>query len=95
MPQRINEIFHYKIKNDGLPSGNKLVDSGRYSATWTGKNLGTYTTLKEAYNVHSKAKVEAIRKTANDYKEIIPIKLYNALLNYKDLIEYDPNYRVV
>ena len=53
-----------------------------------------YPTLEEAYYEQTKKKKEAIVQVANEYKNIIPEKVYNALLSYEFKIENDKNYKV-
>lgn len=93
VPQRINEQFHYKPKDNGLPSGIQLTKAGRYSTTCNGKCLGTYRTLEKAYGVYGTEKERVIREMADDYIDIIPNKVYKALYDYKCLLENDKNYR--
>ena len=46
-------------------------------------SLGIYNTALEAFNVYKKAKEDNIKRVADYYKSQIPIKLYNAMYNYK------------
>ena len=54
--------------------------NGRYSARYNGKQIGKYNSLEEATAVHEEAKHKAIREVAEEYKEVIPDKVYQALL---------------
>lgn len=93
VPQRINMLFVNLPNKHGLPNGiRRTATTNRYSATYNTKSLGVYETLEEAYKVYSKKKEEVIQEIANEYKSIIPNKLYIALLNYKVRIENDRNY---
>ena len=67
----------------GLPNGIKPCGNGKYEARYNGKYLGMYETIKEAIESHDKAKKVSVTKVANEYKEAIPVKLYNALLMWK------------
>lgn len=49
-------------------------------------------TIEEAYKIQTEIKKKAIRRVANEYKDIIPEVLYNTLLDYKFNIENDKNY---
>lgn len=49
-------------------------------------------TLEEAYSVYVKKKKEDIIKIANEYKNIIPDYVYEALIQYEFNIENDKNY---
>lgn len=92
VPQRINELFHYRVNKDGLPNGIRLTSNGKYSASWRGKSLGTYLSLEDAYRKYAEEKEFTIKKVANEYKNIIPLKLYESLIRYQVLIENDPYY---
>lgn len=87
IPQRINELFSVCSRGkSNLPQGIKKWKTG-YSASYCGKSLGMYKTLKEACEVYIKRKEQAIREVANEYKGIIPETVYNALINYKIDVE--------
>ena len=45
-------------------------------------------------NGYAARKEEVIKEVANEYKEIIPKDVYDALINYKVLLENDKNYKV-
>lgn len=92
VPQRINELFTCKSKDNGLPVGISLSTSGKYIASYNGKHLGTYSELGDAYKMYAKSKEVAIKKVANEYRGIIPGSTYDILMNYKVLIENDKNY---
>lgn len=91
-PQRINMLFSNKPNKRGLPNGISRTNSGKYSAKYAGKDIGTYSTLEEAYSVYANTKKKAIIAVANEYKDKIPEELYDALLNYEVRIENDKNY---
>ena len=55
-------------------------------------DYGTRKTLEDAFELYSEKKKESIINAANDYKEIIPYRLYEALLNYEVRIDVDRNY---
>lgn len=92
-PQRINELFAYKPKDNGLPVGISKTKSGKYVASYNSEHLGTYYTLKEAYEKYAMKKEEVIKQIAEEYKNKIPKDLYDALLRYKVDINNDRNYR--
>ena len=88
VPQHINNMFvgHDKSK-DGIPPGIVYNDlSKKYTVRFNmyGKNkhLGIYSTLNEAFLVLKNHKEQYIKQVADEYKELIPIKLYNAMYNY-------------
>ncbi len=91
VPQRINMLFLGKLKDNGMPLGVHKDSSGRdaYFASYNGKHLGTFSTPEEAGIAHDKEKKKVIIDVANEYKDVIPEKVYNALLNWiPDCIEY-------
>lgn len=94
VPQRINMLFLNKPNKNGLPNGIRKTKSGKYTANYNGEKIDTYNTIEEAYEAYAKKKEYAIKKIADEYKEIIPLKVYNALIHYKVLITNDENYRL-
>ena len=93
VPQKINEQFHYRPKDTGLPTGIRLMDSGKYSAVCNSKSLGTYTTVFEAYDVYAKEKERVVKQIADEYKSIVPTKVYDALYEYKVELKNDKCYK--
>lgn len=85
-------LFSNKPNDRGLPNGIRKTDNGKYSAKYGGKDIGTYSTLEEAYAEYAKVKEKRIREVADEYKNIIPEKVYKALYDYKVRIENDKNY---
>ena len=92
-PQRINMLFSNKPNKRGLPNGISRTNSGKYSAKYAGKDIGTYDTLEEAYANYAKVKEKKIKEVADEYKGIIPNKVYEALYDYKVDIRNDKNYK--
>lgn len=92
-PQRINMLFMNKPNSRGLPNGIFKIKNG-YRAEYQGNKIGKYNTLDEAYNAYSIVKENNIKKLADEYKDIIPKKLYDALYTYKVDINNDKNYKV-
>ena len=90
VPQRINMMFmdvsSRKTHDKDLPQGiskTKLQDGrDKYRAMCCGKTIGTFDTLQEATDKYFEKKREHIREVADEYKDIIPTKAYNALLNW-------------
>lgn len=80
VPQRINMLFMKKPNKYGLPTGIKPTDSGRYDAKYNGKHLGTFDTVEQAELAHEEAKRKAIKEVAEEYRQVIPDKVYRALL---------------
>lgn len=83
VPQRINMIFmkkNRKIDSD-LPNGIHRCIGG-FRSEYNTKYLGTYKTLEEALYYYNIEKQLHINEVADEYKNIIPPKLYKALLNW-------------
>ena len=45
--------------------------------------LGTYDTVEEAFQAYKKAKEQYIKEVAEEYKDKIPYRLYEAMMNYE------------
>lgn len=82
VPQRINMLFLNKPNKFGLPNGIKPRTKGRYEAQYNHEPLGVFDTLEEAIAKHTEAKRKHIREVAEEYKSIIPAKVYDALMNW-------------
>ena len=88
VPQRINMMFmdisSKRIHDKDLPQGisrSKFKDGTvRYCVMYAGKSLGTYDTFEEAIEKYKKARKRHIIDVANEYKNVIPIKVYEALI---------------
>lgn len=97
VPARINSLVIRNDRNRGnLPIGVYYKKAlGKYVSSCSilkdGKlkriHLGCYDNPKEAFNVYKQFKEKYIKQVADDYKNKIPEKLYNALYDYK--IEID------
>ncbi len=87
VPQEINKLLTLRNRFRGdCPLG--VRKSGKkYSSFCNYKNksinLGVYTTPEEAHNVYLDRKQEILIKTAEEYKKVIPVILYDALMSYK------------
>ena len=88
LPVSINSLFTKSNNTRGkfpigvYKMGNKFK---AYLSKDNGKQiyLGTYDTPNEAFLVYKKAKEEYIKEVANEYKDKIPQKLYDAMMNYE------------
>ena len=87
--QVINNLF---IKNDkirgNLPIGVQTrKDTKKYiaiSCNGSGnKSLGSFNTTEEAFNAYKKDKEQYIKQVAEEYKDKIPKKLYDAMYRYE------------
>lgn len=89
VPQRINLLF---VKNDSirgnLPIGIHFEkQTKKYKAQCKinkgkVKNLGRYNSIEEAFLTYKVFKEKYIKEVAEEYKNKIPEKLYNAMLSY-------------
>lgn len=86
--QNINNIF---TKNDSIRSNLPIgvtLDNGRYRARVSNGSkkeifLGMFDNEYDAFYAYKKAKEEIIKQVADEYKDKIPKKLYDAMYNYK------------
>lgn len=89
VPQRINTLFVKKNKNRGdLPIG-VFWDEERqkYKATWREANSKSkskrFINLIDAFNYYKKNKERVIKQVADEYKDLIPTELYEAMYRYE------------
>lgn len=88
VPQSINNLFVKHDKARGVypigvcKRGNKFVAQ---LSKGDGKriHLGYYSTPNEAFEAYKQAKEDYIKEVAEEYKDKIPHRLYEALMNYK------------
>jgi hypothetical protein len=89
VPREINTLFTKGEKVRGLfPIGvvgvkNNKGDIAYYSATLQHKHLGLFSTPEEAFNCYKEKKEEHIRQVAEEYKDRIPKKVYDAMMAYE------------
>ena len=84
--------FLNKPNSRGLPNGIFKIKNG-YRSEYQDNKIGKFSTLDEAYAIYATAKEKRIKEVANEYKNIIPKKLYDALYTYKVDINNDKNYK--
>ena len=93
VPNFINKLFIKRQNSRGvLPIGVIYrKDNKKYQAQLsiskngkpTRKNLGYYNTPNDAFEVYKQAKENYIKEVADEYKDIIPVKLYEAMYEYE------------
>lgn len=89
VPQRINELFIKSDKTRGnLPIGvsyDKEQEKYKSYCNINGKQktLGRYNTPEEAFQCYKHFKEKYIKEVADEYKDKIPNKLYEAMYNYE------------
>lgn len=90
VPEDINLLFVKRNANRGeCPIGvNYHKVSSKYKAecrnhSGNKKHLGLYINKEEAFRAYKKYKEQLIKQIANDYKVLIPIKLYKSLVSYE------------
>lgn len=87
LPKSINVLLINNKKIRGVYPVGVTKQRNKFSAhiSIKGKpnHIGNYDTIEEAYNAYKKAKEKDISERAEEYKDIISNKAYNALLNYK------------
>lgn len=95
VPQRINKLFTKSNKTRGdLPIGvyfhkreQKYVAQCRVLEQDQQKFLGYFNTPEEAFNAYKEFKEQYIKQVAEEYKDKIPNKLYEAMLKWEIKIE--------
>lgn len=94
VPNRINSLFakSYSIRGD-LPIGVSYYwyDNSRYLASMKIDNrktyqIGIFDDPIVAFDAYKQEKEKYIKKIADDYKDIIPKHIYNAMYKYEVLI---------
>jgi hypothetical protein len=91
VPARINALFVKNNRNRGdLPIGvHYSKKDGKFISRCSGglkmktEHIGIYNTPEEAFLAYKINKELVIKDTANEYKDRIPNKLYDAMVNYK------------
>lgn len=91
VPHRINVLFTKNDINRGnLPIGVKSEDDNILACcrVISNKNskqikLGYFNTSQEAFNAYKQFKENYIKQVADEYKDKIPIKLYDAMYKYE------------
>lgn len=93
VPQNINTLFTKRNKARGkYPIGvifckdlNKFRAQCNifYNGKRQQKKLGLYNTIEDAFNAYKKFKETEIKQIADEYKDKIPNKLYEAMYNYE------------
>lgn len=88
VPQNVNVLFTKSNKIRGLyPIGVSLYRGNKYKSTCSdgkGKslNLGYFITIDDAFDRYKSYKEKLIKDIANGYKDKIPTKLYDAMMEY-------------
>ena len=90
VPKIINGLFERCFTtNRKLPLGVSYAqDRNKFQATCSNGNqktihLGFYSSIKESFYVYKVYKEQLIKQIADEYKDKIPKKLYNIMLNYE------------
>lgn len=93
VPNFINTLFTKRQKSRGeLPIGVSYNKTNKkYQAQLsifkdgkkTNKYLGCFDTPNEAFEVYRQAKEDYIKEVADEYKDRIPVKLYEAMYDYE------------
>lgn len=89
VPQSLNKIFnHKKNKKSGLPIGVKRDGKRFYATCGNGRNneiyCGRFDTAEEAFYLgYLPMKRKIADEKINNYKEYLPTKLYDKLINYE------------
>lgn len=94
VPQCVNNLFVKRDRNRGdLPVGVSFhKPRNKYRARCHDGSgheihLGLYNTPEEAFEAYKQYKEQTIKDIAEEYKDVIPEVLYNAMINYEVEIE--------
>ena len=94
VPNNINTLFiNCKSKRGSLPIGitydkkNNNYQAKCSMGNGKSKHLGKFTSVEDAFNCYKKNKELIIKEIANQYKNLIPQKVYEAMMNY--VVELD------
>ena len=85
VPERINALFSIKYKGDTLIGVRKHKDKFRTCLSKKTENiyLGTFETQIEAFQIYKKEKEKYVKEIAEEYKNKIPNKIYDALIKWE------------
>lgn len=88
IPKEINSALKTKKRSRGdLPIGVTLFRDGRYVArlndSFGKRHLGIFSTPEEAFQAYKQAKEAYIKVLAEEYRDQIDPRAYDALMNYK------------
>ena len=90
VPEYINKLFMGHERTYELPKGVYKTKNKTYQATIRIKGeyiyLGTFNTIEEAKQSYDKAHLDYIKEVAEEYKNKIPQKLYNRLIEISNKI---------
>ena len=92
VPQLINSLFAKCKASRGLYPIGVTEANGKYCARGSigigaMKHIGYFTTPTEAFNAYKEFKENYIKSVAERYRDIIPEKLYVAMMKYEVLID--------
>jgi len=85
VPSRINKLTeNCKSLRGKYPVGVRISKNGeKFEATLQRKHIGSFDSVEKAFCAYKECKERSIKKVADEYEHIIPLKVYKALLNYK------------
>ena len=88
IPREINIQLSGHYKKTSQPRGVFLQKNGTYSVHCASPRyksgfVGTFNNEIEAFNAYKKAKEQRLKELAEEYKNVISKKVYQALYNYQ------------
>ena len=90
VPQRINNLFTKSNKTRGKKligvcyhNRDNVLEAWCCNKECKQQYLGRFNNEKDAFNCYKQFKEGVIKQIANEYKNLIPRKLYEAIYNYK------------
>jgi hypothetical protein len=88
IPQKINKLIVNRQYDRGNCPIGVFVKNGRYTASCNGidsknKHLGSFDDEISAFNSYRAYKLSVITQVANEYKNVLDERIYNALISWK------------
>ena len=87
VPENINSVFSGHDNSKGNLLGIRKTESNTYQTRIDERRLKTYKTFEEAFENYKNYKEKLINELAEQYKNVIPNKLYKAMTEWNIEIE--------
>lgn len=83
VPHEVNTLFEVQRQRKHNEPIGVCICPNYYRASIKGRHLGSYKTMEQAFMAYKEAKENLIKEVAEKYKNQIPDKLYQAMINWK------------
>jgi hypothetical protein len=81
--RKINSLFVKCNKSRGQSPIGVCKHGKKYYVRCSSMGIGSFKTIEEAFNAYKQYKEDYIKQVADEYKNKIPKKLYDALYKYE------------